>query len=80
MSFLYGYQGLIPVAVFTGLGADGLLHRLKPSAARVEALHLTHGVWWSVHLWAEASSSRDSRAGWSAPRGPPPVPQAAGGG
>jgi hypothetical protein len=73
MSFLYGYQGLIPVAVLTGLGADGLLHRLKPSAARVEALrlfaagvplvwyslyflalHLTHWVWWSVHLWAGA--------------------------
>jgi hypothetical protein len=59
--------------VIAGLASDGLLHQLKPSAARVGALrlfaggvpliwysvyflalHLTEGIWWSVHLWAGA--------------------------
>jgi hypothetical protein len=73
MGFMRDQQGLIPVAVIAGLAADGLLHQLKPSAARVGALrlfaggvpliwysvyflalHLTEGIWWSVHLWAGA--------------------------
>ena len=71
MGLMRDQQGLIPVAVLTGLAADGLLRRLKPSVSRVRALrpfaagvplrwssgyvlalHLTHGVWWTVHVWA----------------------------
>jgi hypothetical protein len=73
MGFLRDQQGLIPVAVIAGLATDGLLHQLKPSASRVQALrlfaggvpliwysvyflalHLTEGIWWSVHVWAGA--------------------------
>jgi hypothetical protein len=71
MGLMRDQQGLIPVAVLAGLGADGLLRRLKPSMSRVSALrlfaagvpllwysmyflalHLTHGIWWTVHVWA----------------------------
>jgi hypothetical protein len=40
MGFMRDQQILIPAAIIAGIGADGLLHQLKPSAARPVAVRL----------------------------------------